>query len=238
MNGIISMRTVPMLLCMSIRRKDNMAEERCWCERLAAVLSRRSSRIHGDSDGFRRAAVLIPLVRTGDSTAILFEVRSKELLSHAGEICFPGGRIEAADCDICQAALRETKEELNIAAERVRLLGAMDMVASPTGNILYPVVGVLDSMDGIKPNQEVAEYFTVPLPYLLTVPPKQGKLEMATRPLNRASLGAFPAEYELDWKSRRLFPVFSYQYEERVIWGLTAGVLHNFIALCQDVGIE
>jgi len=215
-----------------------MAEKCCWYERLAAVLSRRSGRIHGDSDGFRRAAVLIPLVKTGDSTAVLFEVRSKELLAHAGEICFPGGRIEATDRDICQAALRETEEELNIAADRIRLIGSMDMVASPTGNILYPVVGMLDGMEGIRPNQEVAEYFTVPLPYLLTVQPKQGKLEMATRPLDEDSLDAFPDEYELDWKSRRMFPVFSYQYEDRRIWGLTAGVLHNFIALCRDLAIK
>lgn len=215
-----------------------MAEECCWYDRLAAVLSRHSGRIHGDSDGFRRAAVLIPLVKSGDSTAVLFEVRSKELLAHAGEICFPGGRIEAADRDICQAALRETEEELNIAAESIRLIGAMDMVASPTGNILYPVVGVLEGLEGIRPNQEVAEYFTVPLPYLLKAQPKQGKLEMATRPLNRDSLDAFPAQYELDWKSRRMFPVFSYQYEGRLIWGLTAGVLHNFIALCRDLAIE
>src|SRR6266571_3579235 len=102
------------------------------------------------SDGFRLpgragkptpAAVLVPLVNRPDGLTVLLTERSAELPDHAGQISFPGGRVEPGDADVGVAALRETEEEVGLPRERVALLGTLADYETVTGYRVTPVVG-------------------------------------------------------------------------------------------------
>lgn len=178
---------------------------------------------------FFSAAVLVPLIAHDGELAILFERRSTQLSWQPGEICFPGGRIEKEDESPLTAAVRETQEELSLAGEEIKVLGALDEIISPIGVKLHPYVGYLSPLQSIVPSQdEVAEVFTIPLHFLLTHVPIVAHMEMGTRPL-----ADFPfslvAGYSEKWKARKTYQVAFYKYKEHVVWGLTAQVLQNFL---------
>lgn len=204
-----------------------------FCERLSAALVEKSNDKNNDN-GYFRAAVMVPLVNVADELSILFEVRSGKMVWQPGEICFPGGRIEAADGDAIEAAIRETSEELGVPTSQVHVLGPLAHMVSPIGVLLYPCVGYLD--DGpLQPNQdEVAELFTVPLKFLLAVEPRVGHVEMSTKPLADFPFKLLP-DYPRSWKRRTTYQVYFYQYKDYVIWGLTAEVLKKFLDICRTV---
>src|SRR5450432_2804906 len=102
------------------------------------------------SDGFRlpgregkttAAAVLVPLVNRADGLTVLLTQRSADLPDHAGQISFPGGRVEPEDADVGIAALRETEEEVGLSRARVTLLGRLADYETVTGYRVTPVVG-------------------------------------------------------------------------------------------------
>lgn len=183
-----------------------------------------------DSYAFFQAAVLIPLVVKDNDVEILFEVRSKRLGWQPGEICFPGGRIDAADRTPVDAAVRETIEELGVTSDKVKVIGTLNEIISPIGVMLYPAVGLLE-LGGFKLNKdEVAEIFTVPLKWLLDTQPAEAVMEMGTKPLKDFPYHLVPY-YSAEWRSRGTYQVLFYKYENYVIWGLTAHVLNKFIKL-------
>jgi len=177
------------------------------------------------------AAVVIPIVWENNQLAVLFEVRSAHLSWQPGEICFPGGRIEALDDSPLSAAVRETREELSLRAEQIQVLGSLHEVVSPIGVRLYPFVGHITDHHLINPSQdEVSKVFTVPLEFLLEAEPIVGYMERCTRPLADFPFELLPG-YSDKWKSRKNYQVLFYKYNEYVIWGLTAQVLHNFLKI-------
>lgn len=183
-----------------------------------------------DSYAFFRAAVLIPIVVNKGELEILFEIRSKQLGWQPGEICFPGGKIDKADCSTVDAAVRETMEELGASRKQIRIIGTLDEIISPIGVRLYPAVGLLET-DHLQLNKaEVAEIFTVPLKWLMDVRPQEAVMEMGTKPLKDFPFGLLP-EYPAGWRARKTYPVLFYQYKDHVIWGLTAHVLNKFITI-------
>lgn len=208
-------------------RNDSLIRE------LAGQLGGRHQGI-ANADDFTCAAVLMPLLLYDGELSILFEVRSAQLKWQPGEICFPGGRIEPSDNNPQAAAVRETTEELGIPADKLTVLGPLDYIASPIGVMLHPYVAYVDTPVKIVPNTaEVAETFCVPLSWLLNVEPQTATMELATRP--KAN---FPYEllktYPSDWKRRISYTVMFYQYQQYTIWGLSARVLHNLLAICRQ----
>jgi 8-oxo-dGTP pyrophosphatase MutT (NUDIX family) len=153
------------------------------------------------------AAVLILLLdgsRTGEPR-VLFTQRTAHLTDHAGQISFPGGRVEADDRDAHHTALRETEEETGVAAHRVEILGSIPSYATGTGYQITPVVGWIDEAVTYKPDPtEVAECFEVPLSFLIN--PANHRLESAMYKGRMRSYYAVP-------------------YQQRYIWGATAGML-------------
>lgn len=189
-------------------------------------------------DEYFSAAVLVPLVWEDGQLAVLFEIRSAKLSWQPGEICFPGGRIEKNDDSPIGAAVRETSEELGIGAEQIQILGALPEVISPIGVRLYPAVAYLQDAGYIDVSvDEVAKVFTVPLKFLLETEPIVGKMERCTRPLADFPFALLPG-YSEKWKSRKTYQVLFYQYNQYVIWGLTAQVLHNFLAIYKKAGLK
>ena len=198
------------------------------CEKLSiALLARLDEKACYNE--YLNAAVLVPLIWENDQISVLFEVRSAHLSWQPGEICFPGGRIEAIDDSPLSTAVRETTEEIGLKAEQIQVLGALHEVISPIGVRLYPFVGYICDTQHINANlDEVSEIFAVPLDFLLTAEPIVGHMERCTRPLADFPFELLPG-YSESWQRRKNYQVLFYKYKEHVIWGLTAQVLYDFL---------
>ena len=96
-------------------------------------------------------AVLVPLVEGPEGLSLLYEVRPAKLHHHSGEVCFPGGRMEPGETPR-QCALRETREELGIPAERIELLGDLDFLYLRSEGLMYPVLARLDPAAPLRPS--------------------------------------------------------------------------------------
>lgn len=158
----------------------------------------------------RPAAVLIALIRRPDGLQVLFTVRSSRLQDHAGQISFPGGRLESGDASAIDAALREAREEIELDSELVEVLGTMPPYSTISGFCVVPVVGLIAPSVQLRADPlEVEELFEVPLAFLMNAANHQRRL--------------------IVHQSRRRF-VYSMEYYGRrryLIWGATAAMLRN-----------
>ncbi|MEO6985491.1 MAG: CoA pyrophosphatase [Paralcaligenes sp.] len=156
-----------------------------------------------------RAAVFIPLVQHPDGLHVIFTRRASHLHDHAGQISFPGGRIERFDRDAIAAALRETQEEIGIEPQYLKLIGTQPGYLTSTRFTMLPVIGqVLPGFSIHADSAEVAEVFEVPLSVLMNP---------AGHALHRAQLPA---------GGHRLY--FSISWGPYFIWGATAALIRNF----------
>ena len=156
------------------------------------------------------AAVLVPLVMRESGATLLLTQRTDNLKDHAGQVSFPGGRVEAADDTPAATALRETEEEIGLEASYIEIVGELDPYETRTGFRVTPVVGLVEPGFSLTLDEfEVAEVFEVPLSFVLD-----------------------PANHErrsLVWRgTERHFYVVP--YGERYIWGATAGMIVNLYA--------
>jgi 8-oxo-dGTP pyrophosphatase MutT (NUDIX family) len=159
------------------------------------------------STTLRPAAVLVPLVDHAHGISVLLTQRTAHLSAHAGQIAFPGGRIEEDDADAVAAALRETEEEVGLPRDRVSVIGRLDTYVTGTGFEITPVVGIVAPPFPLAIDPfEVAEAFEVPLSYIVDRRNHQR--------VERHSGGHLRAFFVLP-------------YEGRNIWGATAGILVN-----------
>ena len=187
----------------------------------------------------RTASVLLLLLPGGEGPELLFEVRSSRLGWQPGDICFPGGRRESGDLNFAAAAVREASEELGIPYQDIRLCGTLDFFAAHNGFMVYPFVGILDPESGTAScdadytkwnynKDEVAELFTVPLSWFLKNEPRIG-----TAHIQVTRKDDFPFELvpHLDPHKdfHQEYPIYFYQYGDKVIWGMTAAILHSFL---------
>ena len=114
------------------------------------------------------AAVLVPLIDRTDGMTVLLTQRTEHVGDHAGQISFPGGRIEPHDTDPEAAALRETEEEIGLAPDRIEVIGRLNGYEMTTGFRVIPVVGLIRPPLSLKLDSfEVAEVFEVPLAFIL-----------------------------------------------------------------------
>ena len=198
--------------------------------KIFAKLKDRSPMIMGQQH-FKESAILLPLLTIQGETHILFEVRAMQMRSQPGDICFPGGRIDKSDKNPMEAAIRETKEELGIGAENIKSITPLDYIVNDSGRILYPFVGELLNHDYITPNEfEVGEVFTVPLNYFLETEPEVYKVHFQVNPEKDFPFDLIVGGKDYKWSNGHIDELF-YQYDGRVIWGLTAKILTHFIHL-------
>jgi len=153
------------------------------------------------------AAVLVPLVVRPGGLQVLLTQRTDHLHDHAGQVSFPGGRREHHDTSSVETALRETREEIGLAEEFIEVVGLLDDYETGTGFRVTPVVGfVSEGFTLALDSFEVAEVFEVPLAYLFD-------------PSNHQTRSR-----EIAGKRRKYY---LFEYQDRVIWGATAGMLMN-----------
>jgi 8-oxo-dGTP pyrophosphatase MutT (NUDIX family) len=155
----------------------------------------------------REAAVLIPVVDHGPEATVILTKRAETLRNHTGQVAFPGGRIDPQDVTPEDAALRETAEEIGLAADHVDLLGRMPDYVSGSGYRIVPVLGVVRPGFRLRINpDEVDAAFEVPLRFLMD-------------PANHARASRFWGEHEWFY--------YDMPYEGRRIWGVTAGIIRT-----------
>ncbi len=154
----------------------------------------------------RPAAVLVPIVLRDELTVLLTQ-RTDTLAKHAGQIAFPGGRIDSTDDDAKAAALREAEEEIGLTAAHIETIGYLDGYRTGTGFHVTPVVALVrPGFDLTLAPGEVADAFEVPLRFLM--------------------MEANHQRHEREWRGRRR-TFWAMPYGERYIWGATAGMLKN-----------
>lgn len=189
-------------------------------------------------DQFLKYSILLPLIERNGEIHVLFEVRSLNLRRQPGEICFPGGKIDAGDRNEMHSAIRETSEELGIAEDEVQDVFPLDYMVSPFGTIIYPHVGKIINPDKINPNpSEVAEVFTVPLSYLQHTEPDRYKINFEVQPEENFPYELIIGGENYDWRTRQMEEYF-YEYEGKVIWGMTAKVLEHFLEIIKENDVE
>jgi 8-oxo-dGTP pyrophosphatase MutT (NUDIX family) len=153
----------------------------------------------------RAAGVLIPLIERGKQLTVLLTRRSEGLALHAGQVSFPGGRMEPGDADIIATALRETHEEVGIAPQQVDIAGFLDPSPTVSGFAVTPVVGVVAAGFTLRvDSREVEQAFEVPLDFLM---------------LEKNALHA-----EREFEGHRI-PMVEFNFGGHRIWGATAHFL-------------
>lgn len=184
-------------------------------ERLRHKLATRE-RLALTLDGFAPAAVLVPWVtEPGKPDRLLFTERRHDLSTHAGQIAFPGGKRDEVDTDSAATAVRETSEELGVAPVDVEVLGLLDDVPTPTRFVITPVVARLRGPLTLRPSPgEVASIFYTEVNEL-----------------------ADPRRYSANGSRSFLgitYDMHEYRWEPHRIWGATARMVHQLLALLDD----
>lgn len=154
----------------------------------------------------RAAAVLVPIVLHEPELTVLLTQRTDHLASHAGQVAFPGGKIEPRE-DALAAALRETREETGLDQSYIEPIGFLDAYLTRTSFHVVPVVALVKPGFVLAPHEgEVAAVFEVPLRFLMSQENH--------------------ARHSREWLGKQRF-FYAMPYGERYIWGATAGMIMN-----------
>jgi len=156
-------------------------------------------------EDLKPAGVLIPIIERTDDLSVLLTQRAAALKNHAGQVSFPGGRMETVDADITQTALRETHEEVGIRPEQVDVAGYLPPMLTVTGFAVTPIVGLVKPDFSLALDEREVEFaFEVPLSFLLD----DKNQESSERDVRGV-----------------VVPIIEFNYERRRIWGATANIL-------------
>lgn len=155
----------------------------------------------------KQAAVLVPLFEKNQQLHILFTLRASHLKHHAGQVSFPGGKVEPTDTNLTATALREAEEEIGLSADNCQILGKLNSYQTKTGFQVHPIVALINHPSNFNIDEnEVAEVFSVPLSFIIN---KNNHFTV------------------LSHINGRQHPVTFMPYQHYNIWGATAAMLKD-----------
>lgn len=158
--------------------------------------------------GAFRACVLMPIVLHESSLHLLLTKRTESVEHHKGQISFPGGMVDHGDTSPIHTALRELEEEIGIKESAVTIIGQLDDIHIPSGFVVTPIVGFIESLNGMKANNdEVAEVILIPLKKFFDTTLQHTEV--------RELMGI-------------KHPVYFYNVWKEPVWGATAHIIKQF----------
>jgi 8-oxo-dGTP pyrophosphatase MutT (NUDIX family) len=157
---------------------------------------------------YKIAAVLFPFIEKDKQLNVILTTRSKEVVSHPGQVCFPGGKLDKTDKNLIECAKREAFEEIGIKPNQIKVLGQIDQCITGTAYKVTPIVALISSeYIPVIQESEVADLFEVPFDFFLDK--NNLKMEKANYK------GKNYSYYQYNWKNKK-------------IWGSTARMIVNF----------
>lgn len=195
---------------------DLTTAARTRVERLHQVLERRVRRRIDTAPALLRAAVLIPVLRRGDEIELLFTRRTDTVLTHKGQISFPGGQREDSDIETVETALRESYEEIGLEPSRVTVLGELDDVFTAVSSfVITPVVGLVGGgIDTLRlAPDEVKSLLVVPVTQLL---------DSDVHTTETRSVG------------EQQYRIHYYTIGDDIIWGATGRIVYQFLKAWEE----
>jgi len=170
-------------------------------QKIQSILKSELNPTIDDPGKYRLASVLVVIY--GNEPIIVMTEKPKHMKFHAGEISFPGGKLDSVDSDLLDTALRETNEEIGLAISREQVIGQLEPVVTlNSGFLILPFVSVVEKIPDLSPNREVEKIFHMPLDSLLNT--------MANDP---------------DPSHNRIQEMFTFEYENKTVWGASARIL-------------
>lgn len=201
-------------------------------DKVKSVFKDRKPKTVGEHNFF---SVLVPLIQKNGELFLLYEVRAAHMKRQPGEVCFPGGQVEEGE-SFEECAIRETEEELGVFRDDIRIISQMDILYTYSNFTMFPFLGTIkeSAVENLSCNEdEVQETFLVPLSWFAEHEPL----------IYRASVEQvigddFPYEkikfkQGYQWrKGKSEIPI--YEFEDKVIWGLTGRITRNFITVLKE----
>lgn len=194
-----------------------------WKDRIPGVIERKEE---------RHSSVMLPLIEKNGKLEVLFEVRSSKLHRQPGEICFPGGAVEAGE-SFEEAAVRETMEELVVNRNQIEILAPLDYLQTSSGLTVHAYLGELAQYNGTYSADEVDRVFTVPFSWFLENEPEKYVTTVHTVPGEDFPFDLVPGGRNYHWRKGH-YDVYFYRYGDEIIWGMTAKIMYAFVKLCRD----
>jgi len=157
---------------------------------------------------YKVAAVLFPLIEKNKKLNVILTTRSEEVLSHPGQVCFPGGKLDKKDTNLVDCAKREAFEEVGIKDSQIKILGQIDQCITGTNYKVTPIIASISSnyIPSIQ-ESEVADLFEVPFDFFL----------------DKNNLKRKNADYK-----GKKYSYYQYDWKDKKIWGSTARMIVNF----------
>ena len=150
---------------------------------------------------YRLASILVVIY--GDNPIVVMTEKPKDLKFHAGEISFPGGKLESADADLLETALRETSEEIGLTISKDDVIGQLEPVVTlNSGFLILPFISVVDKIPPLSANAEVEKIFHIPLESFLKTQAK-----------------------DPDPSHNLIQEMYTFEYENQIVWGASARIL-------------
>ncbi len=183
----------------------------------------------------RDCAVVIPLILEQDNCFVLFERRAGSLKVQPGEICFPGGSMESGESPQ-ETALRELSEELLVKPEQAEIVMVCDYLEIPAGFTIYPFLAEIKDYQGTFSADETEEIIKIPFQWFFDHEPLCCMAKILTVPEEPFPYEMIPQGKEYRWREG-CYDVMFYQYQDLIIWGMTAKMMKSCVDILREEGI-
>lgn len=203
------------------------SESRVTLEDIENIFEKRHS---GAEKDFKYFSVLVPLVEKDGRLHLLYEVRAGHMETQPGDVCFPGGKLEAGE-DPCDCAVRETWEEIGVSRENIRIISQLDTIYTHSNFLMYCYLGIINSstIDNLRLNSdEVEETFLISIDEIRKQRPEIYINEILPKIDENFPYDKITGGKNYQWR-RGSEQVPLYDIDGRIIWGLTGRITRAFI---------